>query len=173
MVNDAQTHVLPQTDAGLLRLANFMSIDVTIFKQKILASLKSVHELTESFFNPEKELLSEAAFYQGNENRRELVSRWPSYPALRTARAEALFSKIQPIILEKLSNAVDADRALVSFDKFLSLLPAGVQLFSLFHTNRQLIDLFIDIISSSDALSQYLSGNVQVLDAVIEGYVLE
>jgi glutamate-ammonia-ligase adenylyltransferase len=71
--------------------------------------------------------------------------------------------------LEKLSNAVDADRALVSFDKFLSLLPAGVQLFSLFHTNRQLIDLFIDIISSSDALSEYLSGNVQVLDAVIEG----
>ena len=51
----------------------------------------------------------------------------------------------------------------------MSLLPAGVQLFSLFHTNRQLIDLFIDIISSSDALSEYLSGNVQVLDAVIEG----
>ena len=58
--------------------------------------------------------------------------------------------------------------ALISFDKFLSLLPAGVQLFSLFNTNRQLIDLFIDIISSSDALSEYLSGNVQVLDAVIE-----
>ncbi len=169
MVNDAQTHVLPQTDAGLVRLANFMSSDFAVFKQKILASLKSVHELTESFFNPEKELLSEAVFYQDNKNRLELVSRWPSYPALRTARAEALFSKIQPIILEKLSNAVDADRALVSFDKFLSLLPAGVQLFSLFHTNRQLIDLFIDIISSSDALSEYLSGNVQVLDAVIEG----
>ena len=169
MVNDAQTHVLPQTDAGLVRLANFMSLDFDIFKQKILASLTSVHNLTESFFNPEKELLSEAVFYQGNTNRRELVSRWPSYPALRTARAEALFSKIQPIILEKLSNAVDADRALISFDKFLSLLPAGVQLFSLFHTNRQLIDLFIDIISSSDALAEYLSGNVQVLDAVIEG----
>jgi len=169
MVNDAQTHMLPQTDYGLLRLANFISLDCAVFKQKILASLKSVHKLTETFFNPEKELLPEAVFYQGNTNRPELVSRWPSYPALRTARAEALFSKIQPIILEKLSNVVDADRALVSFDKFLSLLPAGVQLFSLFHTNRHLIDLFIDIISSSDALSEYLSGNVQVLDAVIEG----
>ena len=169
MVNDAQTHILPQTDDGFVRLANFMSLDSLIFKQKIIASLESVHELTESFFNPEKELFSEAVFFQDNKSRRELVSRWPSYPALRTARAEALFSKIQPIILEKLSKAVDADRALVSFDKFLSLLPAGVQLFSLFHTNRQLIDLFIDIISSSDALSEYLSGNVQVLDAVIEG----
>jgi glutamate-ammonia-ligase adenylyltransferase len=91
------------------------------------------------------------------------------YPSLRTARAEALFAKIQPIIMNKLSNAVDPNRALLSFDKFLFLLPAGVQLFSLFNTNRHLIDLFIDIISSSDVLSEYLSNNVQVLDAVIGG----
>ena len=169
MVNDAQTHTLPQTDDGFLRLANFLMLDRTVFKEKIINALKSVHDLTESFFNPEEGSIPKTVFPEGKTYRHDLISRWPSYPALRTARAEALFLKIQPIILEKLSNAVDADRALISFDKFLSLLPAGVQLFSLFNTNRQLIDLFIDIISSSDALSEYLSGNVQVLDAVIEG----
>ena len=169
MVNDAQTHTLPQTDDGFLRLANFLMLDRTVFKEKIINALKSVHDLTESFFNPEEGSIPKTVFPEGKTYRQDLISRWPSYPALRTARAEALFLKIQPIILEKLSNAVDADRALISFDKFLSLLPAGVQLFSLFNTNRQLIDLFIDIISSSDALSEYLSGNVQVLDAVIGG----
>ena len=169
MTNDAQTHKLPQTDDGFVRLANFMSLDHNEFKQKIIASLVSVHKLTESFFNPEKEQSSEIALYDSDTFRDDLVSRWPLYPSLRTARAEALFAKIQPIIMNKLSNAVDPNRALLSFDKFLFVLPAGVQLFSLFNTNRHLIDLFIDIISSSDALSEYLSNNVQVLDAVIGG----
>ena len=38
-----------------------------------------------------------------------------------------------------------------------------------FISDKEVIDLFIDIISSSDALSEYLSNNVQVLDAVIGG----
>ena len=48
MVNDAQTHRLPQTDDGFLRLANFLMLDRTVFKEKIINALKSVHDLTES-----------------------------------------------------------------------------------------------------------------------------
>ena len=40
---------LPQTDDGFLRLANFMMLDRTVFKEKIINALKSVHDLTDHF----------------------------------------------------------------------------------------------------------------------------
>ena len=62
MVNDAQTHTLPQTDDGFLRLANFLMLDRTVFKEKIINALKSVHDLTESFFNPEEGSIPKTVF---------------------------------------------------------------------------------------------------------------
>ena len=59
--------------------------------------------------------------------------------------------------------------AVVAFDRFLEGLPAGVQLFSLFEANPQLIDLLIDIVAISPDLARYLSRNSQVFDAVIGG----
>ncbi len=40
----------------------------------------------------------------------------------------------------------------------------GVQLFSLFEANPQLIDLIVDICGTAPALSAYLSRNSAVLD---------
>ena len=47
--------------------------------------------------------------------------------------------------------------------------PAGVQVFSLFEANPQLIDLLIDIVGVSPELARYLSRNASVFDAVIGG----
>ncbi len=55
------------------------------------------------------------------------------------------------------------------FDGFLAGLPAGVQLFSLFEANPQLIDLIVDIAATAPALAHYLSRNAGVFDAVIGG----
>jgi glutamate-ammonia-ligase adenylyltransferase len=44
-----------------------------------------------------------------------------------------------------------------------------VQLFSLFEANPPLVDLIVDIASTSPALARYLSRNASVLDAVIGG----
>jgi glutamate-ammonia-ligase adenylyltransferase len=71
--------------------------------------------------------------------------------------------------MTRLRAASFPDQALMSFDRFLSKLPAGVQLFSLFRANPQMIDLLIDILGTAPSLSEYLSQNVQVLDAVIGG----
>ena len=57
----------------------------------------------------------------------------------------------------------------MAFDGFLSGLPAGVQLFSLFEANPQLIDLLIDIVGTAPALARHLSRNAQVFDAVLAG----
>ncbi len=57
----------------------------------------------------------------------------------------------------------------MALDGFLSGLPAGVQLFSLFEANPQLIDLLVDIVGTSPDLASYLSRNSSVFDAVIGG----
>ena len=46
-------------------------------------------------------------------------------------------------------------------------LPAGVQIFSLFDANPQLVDLIVDIAATAPQLAAYLSRHSSVLDAVL------
>ncbi|HBN31231.1 MAG TPA: glutamine-synthetase adenylyltransferase, partial [Rhodobacteraceae bacterium] len=103
----------------------------------------------------------------------EVIDRWRHYPALRTSRAVGIFKRLQPSILARIARAAHPDEALIQFDGFLSGLPAGVQLFSMFDSNPQLIDLLVDICGSAPGLARYLSRNSQVFDAVIAGTFFE
>ena len=99
----------------------------------------------------------------------DIVDGWYSYPALRSTRAVEIFERLKPEIMARLSRAAKPQEALEQFDLFLSHLPAGVQVFSLFDANLQLVDLIIDIASTAPALAEYLGRNAQVFDAVIGG----
>jgi glutamate-ammonia-ligase adenylyltransferase len=162
MINDAQTHLLPKDGAGFDRLAAFMGQSVSMLKTSAHDALAEVHELTEGFFAP-------AAAPPEPEFGRETTQRWHSYPALRSDRAVAIFDRLRPGILKKLMQAARPEEALSQFDGFLAGLPAGVQLFSLFDANPQLVDLVVDICATAPALSRYLSRNAGVFDAVIGG----
>lgn len=168
MINDAQTHSLPTSDEGFQRLACFMGeSDVEAFKARLSDELLEVHELTESFFAPDGRQANDGP--ELTETEEEILSRWPGYPALRTSRAQEIFARVRPEILTRMQKAADPSEALTQFDGFLAGLPAGVQLFSLFEANPQLIDLLVDICATAPALAQYLSKNAKVLDAVIGG----
>ncbi|MBM2291058.1 glutamine-synthetase adenylyltransferase [Sulfitobacter pseudonitzschiae] len=166
MVRDAQTHRLPATDKGFERLAAMMDTDVDSLKTDLRTRLEAVHEDTEGFFAPSAP--SEAPDKVPDIDL-SITNRWPTYPALRNARGAAVFERIRPIFLEKLSRAARPDEALRALDGFLAGLPAGVQLFSLFEANPQLVDLLIDIVGTSPALAKHLSQNAGVFDAVIGG----
>ena len=56
-----------------------------------------------------------------------IQARWRSYPALRSARGAALFERIEPALLERLSHAAKPAAALAAFDGVLSGPPAGGQ----------------------------------------------
>jgi glutamate-ammonia-ligase adenylyltransferase len=124
-----------------------------------------VHNLTEGFFAPDEPDEQEAIPEWGQ----DVLARWHSYPALRSARATEVFARITPIIMARLHEAAKPDEALAQFDGFLAGLPAGVQLFSLFEANPQLTQLIVDICATAPALAQYLSRNSGVLDAVLGG----
>ena len=165
MINDAQTHDLPAGEDGFARLSALMGQETTALKQDLKQRLEDVHHTTEGFFTPQLPVAQQEV----SQHEKDIIARWPSYAALRTERAEAIFERLRPEILSRLRTAAKPDDALIAFDKFLEGLPAGVQLFSLFEANASLIDLLIDIIGTAPALARHLSRNSQVLDAVIGG----
>ncbi len=169
MINDAQTHDLPKSDAGFDRLARLMGIANTqALRDDLLTRLHAVHDLTEGFFAPEQRspALTPDAFGPAAT---ALTAKWPAYPALRSQRAVKIFKRLKPEILQRLQRAAHPDEALAQFDRFLVGLPAGVQIFSLFQANPQLIDLITDTVTTAPALASHLARNPGVLDAVLAG----
>ncbi|WP_424943327.1 glutamine-synthetase adenylyltransferase [Aliiroseovarius crassostreae] len=171
MFRDAQTHKLPTSPEEFDRLARMMGEgDTDQVKAKLQDALTEVHEVTEGFFAPEE--ASDAA-PQLDESDAEIVAKWESYPCLRSSRAVEIFNRLKPDLLARLAAAPRPHEALIQFDGFLSRLPAGVQLFSLFEANPTLVDLIVDIAATAPALAAYLGHNAQVLDAVIGGGFFE
>ena len=164
MLNDAQTHSLPKSDEGFARLAAFIGRDEREMRVDLMERLQAVHDLTEGFFAPDA-----APVPQDHNFDDSILERWQTYPALRSERAVEIFERLKPDVLNRLSKTAKPNEALLAFDGFLAGLPAGVQLFSLFEANPQLIDLLIDIVGTAPALARHLSRNAGVFDGVIGG----
>ncbi|KIX17048.1 bifunctional [glutamate--ammonia ligase]-adenylyl-L-tyrosine phosphorylase/[glutamate--ammonia-ligase] adenylyltransferase [Paracoccus sp. 228] len=167
MVNDAQTHSLPKDDQGLATIAALMGEgDVQAWCARLKSRLERVHALTERFFAPTEPTESLPDL---SDESRAVIQRWQTYPALRSDRARQIFRRIEAPLLSRMARAGHPAEALARFDSFLSGLPAGVQLFSLFEANPQLIDLIVDICGTAPALAAYLARHPSVLDGVLAG----
>ncbi len=171
MINDAQTQHLPASDDKLAAIATFSGYaEYAAFSHEALSLLERVHALTESFFAPDEQQeqpleLSEADL--------GIVDQWYRLPALRSRRAVEIFERLKPALLAKLTSSGGGHEAISEFDRFISRLPAGVQLFSLFESNPQILDLLAQICTTSPSLSAYLGRNANVLDAVVTGGFFE
>ena len=166
MVNDAQTHTLPSSAEGLDTIARMMGeADTGHWSARLEGRLERVEALTADFFAPSESSTRPALSPEAE----AMVGRWRSYPALRSQRGREVFARIEPELLTRLTAAAHSDEALARFDGFLAGLPAGVQLFSLFEANPQLIDLIVDICGTAPGLANYLAHHSEVLDAVLGG----
>ncbi|SUZ30360.1 Bifunctional glutamine synthetase adenylyltransferase/adenylyl-removing enzyme [Roseibaca ekhonensis] len=167
MVQDAQTQTMPTRSEEMDRIARFCGMaETAAFRDRLMARLQDVSGLTEGFFAPESGTDAEPDL---SDQAQDIVAGWYAFPALRSDRAKQIFQRMRPKLLCKLYKAADPEAALVQFDRFLGGLPAGVQVFSLFEANPQLIDLIVDICTTAPRLAGYLSRNAAVFDAVIGG----
>jgi glutamate-ammonia-ligase adenylyltransferase len=196
MVNDEQTHSLPGDDAALGAFALFMGYGGSAaFADDILGHLRAVERHYAQLFEKSPDLgLPETAAGNGNlvftggEPDPETLSTlkdlgftnaatvdgairgWHRgrYRAMRSTRARELLTELTPTILKTLSAAPDPDAAFIKFDEFLSRLPSGVQLFSMFHAKPQLLLLVVEILGLAPRLGEHLSRRPQVLESVLE-----
>ncbi|HEC14515.1 MAG TPA: glutamine-synthetase adenylyltransferase, partial [Rhodospirillales bacterium] len=89
------------------------------------------------------------------------------YRATRSARARELLTELGPVLLKAFCAAPDPDATLLKFDAFLSNLPAGVQLFSMLHSNPHLLELLVKILGLAPRLADHLSRHPSVLESVL------
>jgi len=182
MMEDAQTHIFPKSVEARSRLAALCGWpDRDAFERDVAERLAQVHATAEEFFTPGSEgrankpveigaeQFAEAGFQRPADAVR-LLERWrgANLPAIRSTRARTLFKGLEPLIVAKLARAGSPDEAMAQFDRFLSGLPGGVQVFSLFTANPHLLDLIVEICAAAPRLAAHLGRQPQALDALLD-----
>jgi [glutamine synthetase] adenylyltransferase / [glutamine synthetase]-adenylyl-L-tyrosine phosphorylase len=89
------------------------------------------------------------------------------YTAMRSTRARELLTELMPVLLTALGDTPDPTTSLLAFDRFLSGLPAGVQLFSMFHSKPQLLGLVAEVMGGAPRLAGHLTRNPLLLEGVL------
>ena len=191
MIADEQTQTLPADAEGLLRLARFSGYhDIAAFSDALVAHLERVQRHYGALFEDVPELTRgnanmvfageqddpgtvEALTRMGYKRPSDTIAAvrgWHHgrYQAVRTPRARELLTEVQPTLIEALARTSDPDQAFLGFDRFLSQLPSGVQLFSLLRNNPRLLRLVADIMGSAPRLARIMSRRRRVLDAVLD-----
>ncbi len=190
MIADEQTQTLPADADKLACVAHFCGFaDFDAFAARLTAELERVQAHYVRLFEHSPELTRGGANmvfagesddpgtvdalggmgYQRPNDVVAAVRGWHHgrYPAVRTPRARELLTEVQPALIEAFSKTANPDLALIGFDRFLSELPSGVQLFSLLRQNPRLLELIAAIMGTAPRLSRILSKRRRVLDAVL------
>lgn len=194
MVDDRQTHSLPDTDQGIAAIGGFMGIDdPAAFRSTVTARLETVQRHYSQVFegagtddggapdpvpaldfsgvDDDPALLSTLADLGFIETDRacRTVRAWLSgrYRAMRSDRARRLLTEILPRLLHALGRTAAPDTALLRFNDFLEKLPAGVQLFSLFHANPNLLDFLAEMMGTSQRLAEHLARKPEDLESLV------
>jgi [glutamine synthetase] adenylyltransferase / [glutamine synthetase]-adenylyl-L-tyrosine phosphorylase len=199
MVADEQTHTLPRDEEQLARLVKFAGHrSVEDFSSDLRKHLSAVEGHYAALFEDVPELTSgrasgnlvftgdsddpdtlktlERMGFQNPSAVTSIVRGWHygRHRATRSPAARAHLTEFLPALLEALSETAQPDFALASFDKFVSELPAGVQLFAMLRNNPALLKLIADIMGSAPRLARVLSQRRRVIDAVLDpGYIGE
>ncbi len=191
MIEDEQTHTLPKSADALAHVACFMGFaDTPSFSAALLKHLHIVQSHYLRLFEQSAPLATTkgSLVFTGVEDDPETTQtlkdmgfRDPGHlaqairgwhhgriRATRSARAREILTRLMPILLDFLAATADPDAAFAQFDRFVSRLPAGVQLFSLFLANPHLLKLVSDICGSAPRLAEHLGRAPGVLDVLLD-----
>jgi glutamate-ammonia-ligase adenylyltransferase len=189
MVDDAQTHRLPSNADGVTKLATFLGYpSAQAFSADMVRHLSSVERHYAELFEEAPSLagpgnlvftgadddpgtlatLAQLGFTEPSVVA-SMVRDWHHgrMRAIRSQRAREILTELVPELLRIFGSTAQSDLALRRFDQFLSRLPAGVQLFSLFHANLGLLQLVADIMAEAPLLAENLARRPALLDAVL------
>ncbi|WP_371396191.1 bifunctional [glutamine synthetase] adenylyltransferase/[glutamine synthetase]-adenylyl-L-tyrosine phosphorylase [Fretibacter rubidus] len=196
MMEDAQTHISPADNHDRARLAALTGYaDLADFDHDLVTLLKRVHGHYVDLF-PDSESLSSpvgSLSFTGLEPGPGTIKTletlgfedidfvWQStaswlggrIPATRTERARELLTRLAPKLIAICSDAPNPDLAFRAFAGFFTRLSAGVALLSMFLQETDRLADIIKLMTSSQRLSDTISHQPAILDAMIEPSFLQ
>ncbi len=193
MQRDEQTQVLPDDDEGIRQLAAFCGYEAADdFRKELLHHLETVQGHYGALFDDAPSLAAENGqqgnlAFTGAESDPETLKTLSGFgfqdPALvdksirawhhgrvratRSTRARELLTELTPTLLGAIAKQPDPDATFIRFDAFVSGLPAGVQLFTMFQAYPELLNLLAEIMGEAPRLAAHLSRRPNLLDSVL------
>jgi glutamate-ammonia-ligase adenylyltransferase len=194
MVNDRQTHNLPEQSGEMERLAQFIGFaDASAFADAFLRHVNIVRANYRALFehvpdlpgtdaggpefdfrgdDPEPAATVAALHELGYRDAKRIVAavrQWLAgrVRALRSSRARDLMTTMVPSILVALGRQANPDEAFNRFDRFISALPSGVQPMSLFQRNPLLLDRIAAVLGAAPMLSEHLVRYPSALEGLL------
>ncbi|MGD9657490.1 MAG: bifunctional [glutamine synthetase] adenylyltransferase/[glutamine synthetase]-adenylyl-L-tyrosine phosphorylase [Methylocystis sp.] len=191
MINDEQQHTLPGTEAGVAVIARMMGFaGYADFAEALLTRLDVVQRHYAQLFESAPQLSSSAGnlVFTGDDDDPGTIEtlatmgfanpktvtatirgwHFGRYAATRSTVARERLTELTPILLEAIAATENADAGFLAFDRLISKLPAGVQLFSLLASQPRLLNLLAAIMGAAPKLAETISRRPRVLDALLE-----
>ena len=189
MVNDQQTHSLPDSEEGIRGIAAFMGmasaedlretlgsvIDTVeqhyamLFQDKV--AIAQVHDLVfdSTEHEPDTRETLVAMGYADPARIAATVQVWTAgrYPALRNDQARNRLLRLVSAALSAFAALPDPDALLRQFDDFLARMPVGTELFSLLEAHPELFGLLAEIMGSAPRLANWLTRYPILFDSIL------
>ena len=187
MVNDQQTHSLPDTTEALDRVARLHGLDKGRALLDLLAPhVEAVGRIYDDLIEPEdsarlpvdeaklitlfaeKKLLEADAFVQA-------IKRWRSgkVTALRSAAAQESFEAILPDLVDVIATAPNSTKALARLDSLIDKLPTAINFFRILEARPGLLEKLGQILSHAPVLADALSRRAELFDGLIDATALD
>lgn len=187
MVNDQQTHSLPDVAADLDRVARLHGLATGQQLLDLLAPhVEAVGTIYDDLIEPEdstrlpadeeklasvlaeKNLSEPGAFLQA-------IKRWRSgkVTALRSTAAQESFETILPDLVETISTAPNPVQALARLDSLIEKLPTAINFFRILEARPGLLDLLGKILSHAPVLADALARRAELFDGLIDATALD
>ncbi len=190
MLNDEQTHVMPESEAGVAVIAGLMDLPLAGFEARYRSSLATVQGYYAQLFREGESLgaVGGNLVFTGSDDDpgtldtltrlgfrdahmvSATVRKWHygGYRATRAAAARAHLTELLPSLLTTIARTGDPDLALARFDDFLERLPSGVQLFALLRTHSELSGLLVQLLASAPRMAEAVIHRSHVMDGLID-----
>jgi len=177
MVDDRQTHSLPQTGAAIDNVARLDGLadgaalidELREITTRVAARYDTL--LTGDEERPTPRPLRDGAVVSRVEER---IERWrETLRTLRGAEARAALAALRPALVESLAAAPDPDRAMTRLETILEQLPTAINLFRLFEARPGLLDEVLRVVTLAEPLAEGLGRHPEWLDALIDARALD
>jgi [glutamine synthetase] adenylyltransferase / [glutamine synthetase]-adenylyl-L-tyrosine phosphorylase len=190
MVQDRQTHSLPDDAEELDRVARLHGLDggdalIAVLEQHVVR----VGAIYDGLAGDEEEAGQRRLADEGLPLHEQLeamgyadaplvvtrLTRWRGgqLRAIRSSSAREAFECVLPKIMEALAHAPDPDRALSRFDNLLEKLPSAINFFHLLDARPALLKLLADVLSYAPTLADALARRCELLEGLIDSSALD
>lgn len=187
MIDDRQTHMLPQNPEALDHVARLgghadggaMMASLAPHVARVGTTYDGIEqdgEGREALADDADRLAAQltAKGFVEVERAGRLVQGWrsASYPALRSPAARTALEAVLPGLVDALAEAADPDAAMLRLDAILARLPSAINFFRLIEARPALARLLSAILSHAPTLAEALGRRAELLDGLIDASAL-